>query len=132
MRLKNFLIVVEDVERSKKFYHDLFGLDVVTDFGGNVILNGGLVLQDKKIWKALIGKESSCGGCNAELYFEENNLDTFLDKLETYPESIHYLNRLTEHDWGKRVVRIYDPDGHVIEVGEAMDYMEKRFCGADD
>lgn len=126
MRLKNFLIVVEDVERSKKFYHDLFGLDVVTDFGENVILNGGLVLQDKKIWEELIGKESVCGDGNAELYFEENNLDTFLNRLEAYPEPIRYLNRLTEHDWGQRVLRIYDPDGHVIEVGEAMDFMVKR------
>ena len=29
MRLRNILIVVEDIEKSKKFYHDLFGLDVI-------------------------------------------------------------------------------------------------------
>ena len=27
MRLKNVLIVVKDIEKSKKFYRDLFGLD---------------------------------------------------------------------------------------------------------
>ena len=31
MRLKNVLIVVKNIERSKKFYHDLFGLEVVLD-----------------------------------------------------------------------------------------------------
>ena len=31
MRLKNILIVVNDIEKSKQFYHDLFGLDVVLD-----------------------------------------------------------------------------------------------------
>lgn len=31
MRLKNILIVTEDIERAKKFYKDLFGLDVITD-----------------------------------------------------------------------------------------------------
>lgn len=49
MKLKNVLTVVKDIEKSKKFYHDLFGLDVVLDNGGNVILTEGLVLQDKKI-----------------------------------------------------------------------------------
>lgn len=46
MKLKNVLIVVKDMEKSKKFYHDLFGLDVVLDNGGNVILTEGLVLCD--------------------------------------------------------------------------------------
>ena len=37
MRLKNILIVVKDIEKSKKFYHDLFGLDVILDHDGNLI-----------------------------------------------------------------------------------------------
>ena len=61
MKLKNILIVVEDIERSKAFYKDLFGLSVVTDFGGNVILTEGLILQEKKVWEELIG-EKSCKG----------------------------------------------------------------------
>ena len=54
MKLKNVLIVVEDIEKSKAFYKELFGLDVVVDFDGNVILTEGLVLQDKKIWEKFI------------------------------------------------------------------------------
>ena len=50
MKLKNILIVVDDIERSKKFYRDLFGLETVLDNDGNVILTEGLVLQDKNIW----------------------------------------------------------------------------------
>ena len=46
MRLRNILIVVKDIEKSKKFYHDLFGLDIILDNDGNVILTEGLVLQD--------------------------------------------------------------------------------------
>ena len=38
MKLKNVLIVVKDIERSRKFYHDLFGLDVILDNDGNMIL----------------------------------------------------------------------------------------------
>lgn len=51
MRLKNILIVVDDIEASRKFYHDLFGLDMVLDNDGNMILTEGLVLQDKKSGK---------------------------------------------------------------------------------
>ena len=54
MRLKNILIVVKDIEKSKKFYHDLFGLDVILDRDGNVILTEGLVLQDKTVWKSFV------------------------------------------------------------------------------
>lgn len=40
MRLKNILIVVKDIEHSKQFYHDLFGLNTILDNDGNVILQG--------------------------------------------------------------------------------------------
>ncbi len=48
MKLKNVLIVVKDIERSKQFYHDLFGLNMVLDNDGNMILTEGLVLQEEK------------------------------------------------------------------------------------
>lgn len=40
MKLKNVLIVVSDIERSKAFYKNLFGLDVVLDNDGNLIKVG--------------------------------------------------------------------------------------------
>ena len=46
MKLKNILIVVKDIEKSKQFYHDLFGLNVILDNDGNMILTEGLVLQE--------------------------------------------------------------------------------------
>ena len=48
MKLKNVLIVVKDIERSQKFYRDLFGLEMVLDNDGNMILTEGLVLQEEK------------------------------------------------------------------------------------
>lgn len=127
MKLKNILIVVEDIERSKAFYKDLFGLSVVTDFGGNVILTEGLVLQEKKVWEELIGEKSCKGNCDAELYFEENDMDGFVSKLNKYQGTIIYLNELMEHSWGQKVLRFYDPDGHLIEVGESMDGVARRY-----
>lgn len=126
MKLKNILIVVDDIERSKKFYKELFGLDIVVDFDGNVILTEGLVLQDRKIWERFVEKEVSYGHHDAELYFEENQMDAFIERLEKSDFDIQYVNPLMEHDWGQRVVRLYDPDMHVIEVGETLEYVARR------
>ncbi len=127
MKLKNILFVVDDIEKSKAFYRDLFGLEVITDFGENVILTEGLVLQEKKLWEKFIERNVSVGGNDAELYFEENDIDGFLEKLEKSSFDIKYLNKCIEYDWGQRVIRIYDPDTHVIEIGESLEYVARRF-----
>ena len=120
MRLKNILIVVKDIEKSKKFYHDLFGLNTVLDNDGNMILSEGLVLQEEKIWKEFLGKDIIYKNNSCELYFEERDIETFVEKLERlYPE-VKYVNKLMEHSWGQKVVRFYDLDGNLIEVGTPM------------
>ena len=130
MKLKNILFVVSDMERSKAFYRDLFGLEVIADYEGNVVLTEGLVLQDASIWERFIDNSVNYHGNDAELYFEENDMDGFLKKLELWEGAIEYAHSLIEHDWGQRVVRIYDPDHHMIEVGESMDYVAKRFLAS--
>ena len=120
MRLRNILIVVKDIERSKKFYHDLFGLDIVLDNDGNIILTEGLVLQDEKIWKDFLGKTIIPESNSCELYFEEPDLEGFVEKLDRLYPSVQYVNRLMTHSWGQKVVRFYDLDGNLIEVGTPM------------
>ena len=120
MKLRNILIVVKDIEKSKKFYHDLFGLDMVLDNDGNMILTEGLVLQDEKIWKTFLGKDIIPENNSCELYFEERDIESFVEKLERLYPSIQYVNRLMTHSWGQKVVRFYDLDGNLIEVGTPM------------
>lgn len=117
MKLKNVLIVVKDIEKSRQFYNDLFGLDLILDNDGNMILTEGLVLQDEKIWKELLGKEILPESNSYELYFEEQNIEAFAEKLERLYPSIRYVNKLVVHSWGQKVVRFYDLDGNLIEVG---------------
>lgn len=120
MKLKNVLIVVKDIEKSKKFYHDLFGLDVILDNEGNVILTEGLVLQEEDIWKKFLEKDIIPRNNSCELYFEEQDIEGFVEKLEKLYPSIQYVNRLVTHSWGQKVVRFYDLDGNLIEVGTPM------------
>lgn len=120
MKLKNVLIVVKDIEASKQFYHDLFGLHPILDNDGNLILTEGLVLQDEKIWKGFLGKNITPKNNACELYFEEPDIEEFCGKLEALYPATEYVNRLMTHSWGQKVVRFYDPDGNLIEVGTPM------------
>ncbi len=128
MKLKNILLVVTDIERSKAFYKELFGLTVIRDFGENVILTEGLVLQERKVWEQAINKESRMENYAFELYFEEKELDSFVDRLKESSWEIRFLNQCSEPNsqsaqrkspnQERRFLRFCDPDGHVIEVGE--------------
>lgn len=124
MKLKNILIVTKDIERSRQFYHDLFGLEMILDNDGNMILSEGLVLQDEKIWRSFLGRDITPESNSCELYFEERDIEGFVEKLEKlYPE-VRYVNRLMTHSWGQKVVRFYDPDGNLIEVGTPMEVLQ--------
>lgn len=120
MKLKNTLIVVKDIEKARQFYCDLFGLEMLLDNDGNMILTDGLALQDEKIWKSFTGRDIVPKNNSFELYFEEKNIEAFIAKLEELYPSTEYVNRLMTHSWGQRVVRFYDPDGNLIEVGTPM------------
>lgn len=118
MKLKNVLLVVNDIEKSVQFYKDIFGLIVMRDFETNVILSEGLVLQERKSWEDAISQEISYGRNNALLYFEERNLDAFIDKLNKSSFDIKYWGNKITDITGRSIIRLYDPDGHLIEVGE--------------
>jgi len=120
MKLKNVLIVVKDIEKSRKFYHDLFGIDLVLDNDGNMILTEGLVLQDEKIWKSFLDRDIVPKSNSCELYFEEQDIESFAEKLEKLYPDVEYVNSLMTHSWGQRVIRFYDLDGNLIEVGTPM------------
>lgn len=130
MKMKNPMIVVEDMERSVKFYKEVLGLRVIMDFGANVTLTGGMCLQTKDSWMKFLGMTDGdmirFGGNDAEVYFEEDEFDGFIEKLSKI-DGIRYVHPVQEHSWGQRVVRIYDPDQHVIEIGENIKVVCRRF-----
>ena len=126
MKYTSTLIAVSDMEKSRKFYHDVLGLEVVADFGANVTLEGGIALQTMDTWKSFIRTDKVVLPNNAgELYFEGEDMDAFCEHLKQF--EICYVHPLFEHRWGQRVVRFYDTDKHVIEVGEKLDAVILRF-----
>ena len=127
MKFEGTVIAVKDVRASRKFYEDLFGMQVYQDYGINVAFQGGLSLQQEFDWLIGLPKERvALKSNNFELYFEEEDFDGFLKKLAGYP-TLAYLGGVKEQSWGQRTVRFYDLDGHIIEVGESMKMVVKRF-----
>ena len=127
MKFKNAMLIVKDIDVSCKFYKDVLGLRVI--FGVNKTLTGGLVLQTLDSYKKLSGLEDISFKSNSfELYLEEDDFDAFIKKLKKM--DISYVHQLIEHGWGQKVVRFYDPDLHIIEVGENIKAVCLRFLNS--
>lgn len=127
MEFKLALLAVKDVNVSKKFYGELFNQKVVVDFGRNVTFSGGFAIQEDFAWLTDLPVDSVMEKSNnMELYFEVDDFDVFMEKLEQYID-IEYVHQPKKYEWQQRVVRIYDPDHHIIEIGESMAVIAKRY-----
>lgn len=127
MKYQGVCIAVKDVTLSKKFYQDLFGLEVFQDYGINISF-GGLSLQQNFDWLLDISEEKILKEPhNMELYFEEDDFDGFIAKLGQRNDIRYMGDGVKEAGWGQRSIHFYDLDGHIIEVGENMKMVVKRF-----
>jgi len=117
------------MERSRKFYEELLGQKVILDFGANITFEGDFSLQTRDSWRGFIGDREDTimfRSNNFELYFEVKHLGEFVERLKSY-DSVELIHDVREYPWGQRVIRFYDPDKHIIEVGESMAVVVRRF-----
>jgi catechol 2,3-dioxygenase-like lactoylglutathione lyase family enzyme len=127
MKFAGPIIAVSNMEASKKFYTELFHQEIGMDLGENVGFISGLSLQYNYAGLAGIDPESVIKKShNFELYFEEEDFDAFMEKLEKRPDIV-YVHRVKKYPWQQRVIRIYDPDMHIIEIGEGMAFIVRRY-----
>ncbi|EKF86056.1 hypothetical protein A994_06201 [Methanobacterium formicicum DSM 3637] len=61
------------------------------------------------------------------LYFESEEMDSVQEKLESL--NCRFVHKTRVQPWGQRVLRFYDPDGYIIEVGEPLEFVVRRFAG---
>lgn len=114
MILKNVVLIVKDVERSRRFYQEVLGLKVTADFGRKILFTGGVVLEEGHLWEDALKTDVSYGGNDAELYFEDMDVESVRKRLESSGHAVEFLPGQGENP--AQVVRFYDPDRHVIEV----------------
>lgn len=118
------LITVNDMKRSRDFYEKVLNQKVTFDFGANVAFEG-FAIHLKSHYQSLIdNKEIKSGGNNFELYFEEDDLENTVKRLREYGAT--FVHPLREQPWRQRVVRFYDPDENIVEIGESMEHAAYR------
>lgn len=121
------LFAVQDIAIARAFYEELFGLTVTEDFGRMVGFDCGLILQQDFDWLTGIPKsEMKNKENNCEIYFEKNDFDIVVQKIKKR-QDITLLHDALEHPWGQRIIRFYDLDNHLIEVGESMKSVVEKF-----
>ena len=123
------LVVVEEIARSRYFYEQLLGQKVKFDFGPNVTFQGDFAIHLQSHFQSLLGQETQYPVTKkahwGELYFETEELEPTYQRLNQ--AEVEFIHPIREQPWGQRVMRLYDPDGHVIEVGETMEAVVWRF-----
>lgn len=116
------LLVVADMQRARNFYETVLEQKVIVDFGENITFEGNYALHLQSHFSQLIdGKEISLGCNNFEIYFEFDDMEAFNQRLIDC--CVEFVHPMREQPWRQRVVRFYDPDRHIIEVGESMEHL---------
>ena len=112
-------MTVKNIEQSKKFYHEVLGQEIKEDYGQNVVFQGDFSIHLKEHYSDLIGgREVRNGGNNFELCFEDNDLESLQSKLKE--NNVTFVHTIRTQPWQQRVMRCYDPDENIIEIGESM------------
>lgn len=128
VRLACSLITVRDMARSRDFYERILSQKVKYDFGENVTYEGDFALHEEKHFRSLLGEGAAPSGTGTghdfELYFETDDIEAIVRKLED--ERTEFIHRIKEQPWGQQVMRLYDPDRHIVEIGEPMSAVIRR------
>ncbi|WEX75124.1 VOC family protein [Sinorhizobium numidicum] len=120
MKFVNPLPFVSDMARSKQFYSEVMGLRILEDHGDFVRFDIGFALHDgKSLRQTVFGNASDVdrpyGRLNLILCFEIEDIDSAFERIAEKVELIHEVRR---ESWGQRVFRFFDPDRHIVEIGE--------------
>ena len=119
------LLVVEDISLSREFYEKILRQKVKYDFGENVTFHGDFSIHLKSHFTSLIDNRNiAYGANNFELYFEYDQIEEIEAVLKEH--DIRFVHEMREQPWRQRVVRIYDPDMHIIEIAESIEYLAFR------
>ena len=126
MKFEGALYAVRDMAVARRFYEEVMGCKVAMDLGANLVFEGGPTLQQGFGELAGFPEENTVyRAYNGELYFETTDLDA--DAARLAQAGVALLHGIKEYPWGQRVLRCFDPDGHIVEVGESMDLVIARF-----
>jgi catechol 2,3-dioxygenase-like lactoylglutathione lyase family enzyme len=119
--------LVKDVNVSRRFYEKL-GQRVKLDHGECVVFESGVSIWLKEHAHNIMFKGKPMpekGHEDVELYFVADDIMAARELVSGC--GARFVHDIEEQPWGQRVFRAYDPDGHIIEFGEPMEVVIKRY-----
>ncbi len=120
IRFRHAIVFTKDISRSKSFYHELLGQAIEQDFDTVVLLQGGLALHKAEVFYEYLNTPyhgEAMGRDNLDLYFTTKDLEETEKRL--IDAGACFIHRIRLCPWGERVLRVRDPDGHIVEIGDA-------------
>lgn len=129
MNLTNLINVlfVNNIDISKDFYINILAQTVKLDFGKNIIFESGFAIWEINPNHVISQhrKLNNVTSNNFELCFETDNIYTVYKKLQSY--QVNFLHPINTEVWGQQTIRFFDPDNHLIEIGETLETFVIKF-----
>ena len=125
----NTIVFVKDLQHAKAFYSELLGQTILEDFGAITFFENHLVLhQAKSIIKTVFKRQSfktalRQGRRNVLIYFETKELEGMYERIKG--AGVPLIHGIEQQAWGQRVFRFFDPDRHIVEIGEPFHTKEE-------
>lgn len=123
MKHVDTIVLVEDIKRSRAFYSDVIGLSVLHDWESMLIFKerfsihqADLLLPKEVIQPHL--SQGKQGRNNIILYFESENLEEDFERVKKSGAII--LHGILHLQPWQKIFRCFDPDGHIVEIGNPL------------
>ena len=119
------LIVVDDIKKSRHLYESVLEQTVKMDFGENITFVGDFAIHQRDHFQSLISNKNTIKKSNSfELYFEHDELPEIVQKIKKI--DLELVHEIVEQPWKQQVIRFYDYDKNMIEIGERMEHVAYR------
>jgi lactoylglutathione lyase len=122
--LEVITLFVEDLQETKVFYVDVFGVDVLYEDHDsalirlkNVMINLLVVLEAHDlIAPAPVAAAST--GVRSLLTVNVKDVDAVISELEQH--GVKLINGPVDQPWGRRTAAFADPAGHIWEIAQVL------------
>ena len=138
MRFKGPAAYVANLDRSRAFYEGVLGLTVLRVMSRGETPIAVAYREGLSIWLAsdayasLFGEASlapqDLRGGNWENTFEADGYEAIYRQLQAAGAAFVYEPRTLP--WGQRGFRVYDPDGHILDIAETLAASVRRQAAA--
>ncbi|OBZ16426.1 MULTISPECIES: VOC family protein [Bacillales] len=124
MNVDVITLFVEDLQESKSFYQQVFGLSVVFEDDNSAVFNFGNMsinlLKVAEAWGLIdpgaVAKRED--GARFQFTIRVDDVDAVCTELNT--RGVAILNGPMNRPWGVRTVSFADPSGHIWEIAQEL------------